>query len=101
MKRFLIKYQLKNGSEVDWHREIAGFIAALDSDPTLKGRISYRCTKVRGSSDYYHIAEAADDEAIKALQQRPFFIHYTERSKIVSAGTMEVSPLDVIAATAK
>ena len=36
MKHFLIKYTRTNGSEEDWHRDIAAFIAALDSDPDLK-----------------------------------------------------------------
>jgi hypothetical protein len=42
MKHSMIKYQFANGTPEEWHREITGFIAALDSDPELKGRISYR-----------------------------------------------------------
>jgi hypothetical protein len=101
MKRFLIKYIFKNGSEDDWHREIKRFIAALDGDASLKGRIGYLCLKASGTSeDYYHIATAADDEAVKALQGREFFRHYTSESKRVSGGTIEVVPLTVIAETA-
>jgi len=42
MKYSMIKYQFTNGTAEDWHREIDRFIAALDSDPELKGKISYR-----------------------------------------------------------
>jgi hypothetical protein len=54
MKHFLIKYRFGNGSEEDWHREIKRFIAAIESDPALNGRISYRCLKANnGSGDCY------------------------------------------------
>jgi len=59
MKQFLIKYRLKNGSEERWHQDIVRFISALDNDPALRGKISYRCMKSRGGSDYYHLATAA------------------------------------------
>jgi hypothetical protein len=100
MKRFLIKYRFSAGTRDDWHAEIARFIAALSTDPALKGRISYRCMRARDSDDYYHLASTADDTAAKELQQRDFFKHYTEATKRVSGGTVEVLPLDVIAETA-
>ena len=40
MKHFMIRYTRSSASEADWHRDIAGFIAALDGDPDLKGKIS-------------------------------------------------------------
>jgi hypothetical protein len=39
VKQFLIKYRLKNGSEEQWHQDIARFISALDNDPALHGQI--------------------------------------------------------------
>ena len=51
------------------------------------------------SDDYYHLAAAADDEAANALQDREFFKHYTGDSKRVSAGTLEVLPLMILAET--
>jgi hypothetical protein len=99
MKHFLIKYRLKNGSEEPWHQDIVRFIAALDDDPALQGKISYRCMKGRGGSDYYHLAAAADDHAIQALQSREFFARYTEQTKLVAGGEVEVLPLEIIAET--
>ena len=101
MKHFLIKYRFKSGTKEEWHRDIAAFISALDTDPGLKGRISYRCMKGREGVDYYHLASAADDQAIKALQERDFFKRYTERTKLVAGGEVEVLPLDIIAETAQ
>jgi hypothetical protein len=43
MKQFLIRYRRTEGSPEDWHREIDRFIAAIDADPALKGKIGYRC----------------------------------------------------------
>jgi hypothetical protein len=73
MKHFMIKYQFANGITEDWHREIGRFIAALDNDAELKGKIIYRCLKNRDDSSYYHLAAAADEQAIKTLQARDFF----------------------------
>jgi hypothetical protein len=99
MKYFLIKYRLKTVPEAQWHQDIARFIAALDDDPDLSGKISYRCLKGRGGSDYYHLAAAADDEAIQALQSREFFKRYTEQTKLAGGGEVEVLPLEIVAQT--
>src|SRR6185295_4119994 len=99
MKYFMIKYRFQNGTEEAWHQEIARFIAALDGDPALKGNISYRCMKSRDGSDYYHLAGAVDEQAIKALQQSEFFPRYTEKTKSVAGGAVEVLPLEMIAET--
>jgi hypothetical protein len=100
MKHFLIKYRFKEGSEAAWRERIGRFIAAIEADATLNGRISYRCMKAdNGSGEYYHLAATADDEAGKALQSRDFFKAYTEETKRVSGGTVEVLPLAIIAET--
>ena len=102
MKHFMIKYQFANGTIEDWHREIAKFIAAIDNDPELKGRIIYRCMKNRDDSRYCHLASAADEQAIKTLQQREFFKHYTEKTRqVASGGDVVVTPIDLIAETVR
>jgi stalled ribosome alternative rescue factor ArfA len=101
MKYFLIKYRLQNAPAEAWHRDIAEFIAALDGDPALQGKISYRCMKSRDGSDYYHLAGAADDEAVKALQKSPFFSRYTEKTKHAAGRSVDVLPLEIIAETRK
>jgi hypothetical protein len=100
VKHFLIKYRFKDGSPDAWREQIERFIAAVEADGTLNGRIAYRCMKAdNGSNEYYHLAAAADDEASKALQSRDFFKAYTEETKRVSGGTLEVLPLAIIAET--
>jgi hypothetical protein len=99
MKQFLIKYRLEEGSEELRREQIDAFIAALDGDRALKGKISYRCMRVRGEPDYYHLAEAADDEAVQALQSREFFSRYTDQTDVAAGGKVEVLPLEVIAET--
>jgi len=101
MKHFMIKYQLANGTPEQWHREIERFISALNNDPELKGKISYRCMKNRDDPSYYHLAAAADDQAIKTLQARDFFKHYTEQTRQVAGGEVVVTPMELIAETAK
>ena len=89
-----------NGVTEAWHREIGRFIAALNSDPELKGKISYRCMKNRDDSSYYHLAAAADEQAVKTLQSRDFFKHYTEKTREAAGGEVVVTPIELIAETA-
>jgi hypothetical protein len=96
MKHFLIKYRFTNGTQEQWHRDISDFIAALQDDAELRGRISYRCMKGREDTAYYHLASAVDDRAIKSLQEREFFKRYTDKTKSVAGGTVEVVPLEMI-----
>jgi hypothetical protein len=100
MKYSLIKYQFTNGTAEEWHREIDRFIAALNSDPELKGRISYRCMKNRDDASYTHLAAAADDAAVKTLQSRDFFRQYQEKTRQIAGGHVTVTPVELIAETA-
>jgi hypothetical protein len=99
MKHFLIKYTFKNGPREAWHAEIARFISALENDPKLRGRIAYRCMKVREADEYYHFATVLDDAAPGDLGEADFFKHYTDASDNASGGTLEVLPLEVVAET--
>ncbi|MDM0066476.1 hypothetical protein [Variovorax sp. J31P207] len=99
MKHFLIKYRFKTGTREAWHEHIQQFIAWLDSEPDVKGKISYRCMKERDGDGYYHLAAASDEQAIKTLQSKDFFKRYTEESKRVAGGEVEVVPLELIAQT--
>jgi hypothetical protein len=101
MKYFLIKYRLGNKSTDEWHNEVAEFIKGLDTDPALQGKISYRCMKSRDGADYYHLAGAVDEAAVKALQQSAFFSSYTEKIRQAASGAVEVLPLVVVAETAR
>lgn len=100
MKHFMIRYRRANATPEDWHQAIAGFIAELDRDPELKGKIRYRCMRIKDGTDYFHLAAAADEQAVKALQSREFFKRYTEKTKQVAGGEVDVSPLEIIAETA-
>ena len=61
MQHFMIQFQFANGTTAEWHREIERFIAAIDGDPELRGKISYRCMKNRDDASYFHLAAAADE----------------------------------------
>jgi hypothetical protein len=97
----MIKYQFANGTPEQWHREVETFIAALDNDPELKGKITYRCMKNRDDSSYFHLAAAADEQTIKTLQSRDFFKAYTAKTRQVAAGEVVVTPMLLIAETAQ
>jgi|ERR1700729_1703536 len=98
MKYVLIKYSLREGSREEWHRDITRFVEAIDNDPELRGKITYRAMKSVGD-DYYHLATAVDQAAADLLGEREFFDRYTGRTGEVSKGQVEVIPLEVVAAT--
>jgi quinol monooxygenase YgiN len=100
MKHFMIEYTLKNAAADAWHADVAAFIAALNGDPELNGRIQYRVTRKKDSTSYYHFAAAADEQAVKALQQKDFFKRYTERTREVAGGEVTVTPVEIIGETA-
>jgi hypothetical protein len=99
MKYFIIKYQFKDGTREAWHQQVARFISAVDGDPDLKGKLSYSVMKEREGDGYYHLVRA-DDQAAKALQTKDFFPRYTEETKRVAGGKVEVVPLEIVAETA-
>ena len=99
MKYFMIRYRFQNGTREQWHGEMARFIAALQAEPSLKDRISYRCMKAKQGDDYFHLAVTADDGAANDLQGHAWFKHYSEQTKQISGGTVEVVPLEVVAET--
>ncbi len=43
---------------------------------------------------------AVDEQAIKTLQARDFFKHYTEKTRQVAGGEVVVTPIELIAETA-
>jgi len=98
MKYFMIKYQFKAGTAEQWHGHIARFIEALDTDPDLKGKISYRCMKQQKGDGYYHIVAASDD-APGILNGKAFFKPYQEQTRLTAGGEIEVIPLELIDAT--
>jgi hypothetical protein len=99
MKHFMIKYQFKSGTREAWHAEIARFIAAIDADPELRGKLGYRCMKNRDDENYFHLAGVVDDQTQKILQSRDFFKHYTEMTRKVAGGEVTVTPIELIDAT--
>jgi len=101
MKHFVIRYRFANGTPEDWHAEIEHFIAALENDPSLKGRIAYRTMRVGDGPEYMHLATAFDDAAAKELGQRAYFEHYTAACEGVAADAdVTVTPLTIVAETA-
>jgi hypothetical protein len=99
VKHFLIKYSFQSGTREAWHDQIREFIARVDGDADLRGKITYRCMKEREGTGYYHFAAVSDDQAVKALQSKDFFKRYTEETKRVGGGVVEVVPLELIAET--
>jgi hypothetical protein len=99
MKFNLIRYRFKAGTREEWHKDIERFVAALDADPGLRDKISYRAMKAKDGDEYFHLAVAADQQAVKDLGGRDYFNRYTQKTDFVSGDGVEVLPLEIIAET--
>src|SRR5262249_16347547 len=98
MKYVLIKYRLEDGAPAEWHDEVKRFVKAIEADPELSGKITYRGMR-KPDGDYYHLAAVVDQATADLLGTREFFERYTARVDEVSKGTLETSPLEIIAQT--
>jgi hypothetical protein len=98
MKHFLIRYHFTGDSEAEWQAAIARFIADLEGDAELGGKIAYRAMR-SADGDYFHLASPVDEAAVKALGERPFFERYTALTERAGGGEVSVVPLDVVAET--
>jgi hypothetical protein len=100
MKQFLIRYRRTTATAEAWHEDIKRFIAQIEADPELRGRLAYRCMKVHDSDEYLHLATPTDDAVVKALQSRDWFNRYNEQTRAAAGGSVEVLPLEIVAETA-
>jgi hypothetical protein len=55
--------------------------------------------KSHDGNEYFHIAAAVYDQAVKDLGARDHFKHYKDNTDAVSGDTVEVLPLEKIADT--
>jgi hypothetical protein len=94
----LIRYAIREPSE-DWEREVSAFIQAIDRDPSLRGRVSYRCLKESDGVSFCHIAAAVNDSAVEDLKERPFFKPYSAKLRAIATRGPEFTKLQVVGET--
>jgi quinol monooxygenase YgiN len=99
MKHVVIQYRREHATPEQWHQEVTRFITALDSDPAIGGKISYRCMSSGEGPNYVHLVEVRDDAAQKTLQERDYFKHYTAETRRISGGSVQVTPMHIVAET--
>ena len=93
-----IRYTTQGPSE-EWEREVNAFIAAIDGDPSLRGRISYRCFKEKDGVSFYHAAAAVDDAAVADLKEKPFFKPYSTKLRAVAKSGPEFTQMQLVGGT--
>lgn len=98
MKHVLIRYHFTQGSPQEWHKEVARFIAAIESDPQLNGKLSYRAMKT-ADGDYVHLASVVDGSTADTLNGRDFFDRYAQKTNEAGGGRVDVTPVEIIAET--
>ena len=94
----LIRYTVKAPTD-EWEREVLAFIQAIDREPSLCGRVSYRCFRQADGVSYCHVAAAVDDSAVDDLKQKPFFKPYSARLRAVAESGPDFTKLQAVGGT--
>ena len=101
MKQFLIRYRRGGTDAETWHRDVAAFIAALDGDAELSGKISRIAACASPTATIICISPRRQTRPpSRRCNPRDYFKRYNERTRQVAAdGKVEVLKLDVVAET--
>jgi hypothetical protein len=94
----LIRYSINVPNE-DWEHEVLAFVRAIDRDPSLRGRVSYRCLKEGDGVSFCHIAAAVNDAAVDDLKERPFFRPYSAKLRAIAKCEPEFTKMQVVGGT--
>ena len=72
MYGILIQYDY-DGDEGEWMAACEAFVSAIDADPRLKGKFSYRINKSADGVGRVHVGSWDTEETVKHLQSQDFF----------------------------
>lgn len=93
-----IRYEF-NGDEAIWEATIARFIDAVNADPEIGGKFSYRVMKAREGKTRVHWGQWDVPETVQILQSREYFKEFAAVLKGFAGDTLSPVPLVGYAAT--
>ena len=82
-----------DGEEAAWEQATSNFIAAIDQDPELAGRLHYRVNRAREGGRRVHWGWWDDPEIVPILQSRDYFKEFTARVREMAGRTLTTIPL--------
>ena len=95
----LIQYDY-DGDEGEWMAAVEGFVAAIDADPALRGKFSYRTNIAADGVGRVHVGRWDDEETLAHLQAQEFFKQFAAKVGEFAGGAPNATRLRLAAETA-
>ena len=92
MHGITILYDYK-GDEAAWERTTSRFIAAIDKDKELAGRLHYRVNRAKEGSRRVHWGWWESPDIVPILQSRDYFKEFTARVREMGGDSLTTIPL--------
>jgi len=99
MHGILIQYNY-DGDEGTWLAAMEDFVAAIDADPALRGKFSYRVNVAADGVGRVHVGQWDSDETLAHLQSQPFFKTFAGKVGEFSGGGPNAGRMRLAAETA-
>jgi hypothetical protein len=77
-----------SGDEAAWKKATSDFIAAIDSDKEIAGRLHYRVNKARDGNRRVHWGWWDSPETVAKMQSRDYFKTFSAKVREMAGGTL-------------
>jgi len=94
----LIQYDY-DGDESAWQTAVEGFVTAIDADPDLRGKFSYRVNTAADGVGRVHVGRWDKEETLAHLQAQDFFKQFAAKVGEFAGGSPNVTRLRQAAGT--
>ncbi len=98
MYGILIQYDY-DGDEAAWLSAAEDFVAAIDNDPVLRGKFSYRVNIAADGVGRAHVGRWDSDETLAHLQSQDFFKTFAAKVGEFAGGAQNATRLRLAAET--
>ncbi len=82
-----------SGDEAVWQKTIADFIAAIDTDAEVAGRLHYRVNKAREGNRRVHWGWWDKPETVAKMQSRDYFKTFSAKLREMAGDTLTTIPV--------
>jgi hypothetical protein len=98
MRSLLVQYTLQAGTQDEWRKTIADFIANVNNEPELAGRFIYQVMEGKDDpTQKTHLISFIDDRAGDDIEAKPFLDGFRKAISHFASGKQKVTPLTIIA----
>ena len=98
MRTITIWYKY-HGPEENWRKVVGDFIAAIDGDPEIAGKLTYQVTIADDGETRIHWGRWDSQETLRVMQSRDYFKAFAQRVKEFAGGQPNSMSSDVVLKT--